>query len=231
MHTNPDLIHEPMKGGSRGGDEVPGVSALPVLVFVLTSCHGTSWEHEFVDRLRVSGICKAMVRELEPGDHNSAIAVRPSRDDAAQRDITAIVDLTGRLGAECQADALVGVWRVCDRRGVVLGDKHHGLETIAAGVGIQLHLVASTSSGTILIDKAGAFACPGECVSMQRLCDYAATLLLSAVREIAVLGALAPRPMWIPEGKRSTSVQRIKWKARELWNRALRFLKDGLLVD
>ncbi|MBP0620856.1 glucosamine inositolphosphorylceramide transferase family protein [Cupriavidus consociatus] len=232
-HTGSDLVREPMKGDSRSAGEAPGVAVLPVLAFVLTSGHGTSWEHEFVNRLRASGICEAVVWELEPGHDHCTGSARPSCDEAAPkvRDITAIVDLTGRLGTDCEGDAVVDVWRICDRRGVVLGEKHHGLETIAAGVGIQLHLVARTPSGTTLIDKAGAFACPGERVSMQRLCGYAATLLLSAVREIAVLGALEPRPAWKPEGKRATSLQRMKWKVLELGNRLLRWLKGGLLID
>ncbi|MBP0623936.1 glucosamine inositolphosphorylceramide transferase family protein [Cupriavidus consociatus] len=233
MHTESDLVCEPTTGSIRSASQVSGAAVLPVIVFVLESRHPASWEHELVNRIHASGICETLVRELEPSNGSVKGTTQADRADAAARlrKVSAIVDLTGRLGADSQSDAVEGVWRLCDRRGVVLGDGHHGLETIAAGVGIHLNLVASTASGATLIDKAGAFACPGERVSPQRLCSYAAKLLLSAVREIAVLGALEPRPAWKPDGKRASLLQRMMWKLRELGHRLLRLLRGCLLVD
>ncbi|WP_444634295.1 glucosamine inositolphosphorylceramide transferase family protein [Cupriavidus oxalaticus] len=233
MHTESDLVREPTTGNTRSVSQVSGAAVLPLIVFVLKSRDPASWEHELVNRIQASGICETLVWQPEPSNGSGTRPTRPGRADPAARlrEVTAIVDLTGRLGAHCQGHAVEGVWRICDRRGVVLGEEHHGLETIAAGVGIHLHLVASKSSGTTLIDKAGAFACPGECVSVQRLCSYAATLLLSAVREIAALGTLEPRPAWKPDGKRASLLQRMMWKLRELGHRLLRLLKGCLLVD
>ncbi|MEM5432700.1 glucosamine inositolphosphorylceramide transferase family protein [Cupriavidus oxalaticus] len=233
MHTESDLARKPATDSSRSRSHVPGAAALPVIAFALSSHRPDAWEHELVNRLRASGICETRVWELEPSDGSCAGQMRPRRADAAARlrDVTAIVDLTGCLGADYRQDAVHGVWRICDQRGVALGDAHHGLETIATGVGIHLNLVASTASGTTLIDKAGAFACPGERVPLQRLCSYAATLLLSAIREIAVLGALEQRPAWKPDGKRAGLVRRMMWKLRELGHRLLRLLRGCLLVD
>ncbi len=214
-----------------GEYKLPSAAALPVLVFVLDSRDPASWEQQLVSRLRASGLCETLVSDVTMPELSCAAPTGRAGEPPKARQVTAIVDLTGRLDAAWQGHAVEGVWRLCDGRGVVLGDGQHGLETIAAAVGVRLHLVASTESATTLVDSAGAYVDPGEQVSPQRLCMYAGTLLLCAVREISVLGALEPRPIWKAEGQRANAVQRLVWKARGQGNRLLRLMRGFLLVE
>lgn len=208
-------------------------TALPVILIVLPSRDPDVWEQQLVTRLRASCMCKLLVREIGASDkkkvaqEQSNPIIAPHRTQA----VTAIVDITGQLGAAWQQHTIEGVWRICDSRGVVLGDEYHGLESITCGVGARLYLVASTETGTTLIDSAGAYVEPGETVPLERLSMFAETLLLAALREIRKLGGLEPRPQWKACGTRPSYVRRLVWKARERRNSVLRRLRHILLVE
>jgi hypothetical protein len=212
---------------------VSDAGALPVVAIVLASCESASWEQQVVSRLCASGVCKTLVWHIESTDDRNG---GPAWFDGVgappdARTVTAIIDLTGRLSASWHVYAIEGIWRVCDAYGVVLGDECHGLETIASGVGVRLHLVASTGVASKLIDSASAYAEPYESVSLQRLCTFAETLLLAALREICVLGALESRPEWKAPDSRPSSLQRRVWQARCRLNQGLWRLAQILLVE
>ncbi|MDF3838321.1 hypothetical protein P3W85_36140 [Cupriavidus basilensis] len=208
-------------------------AALPAIAIVLASRDPACWEQQLVNRLRGSGLCEPLVWDAASVDGGNGGPPRSGRvgTPPEARMVTAIVDLSGRLDAGSHRYAVEGIWRLCDGRDVVLGDAHHGLETIASGVGARLHLVASKAAAITLIDSAAAYVDPSEDVSLQRLCTFAETLLLAALREIRALGALDPRPAWKARGSRPTSVQRLIWKARGRKNHVLRRLARILLVE
>ncbi len=216
------------------GEYMPPASApVPILVVVPDSRNPASWQRQLVDRLCACSLCETFVSDIGMSDVRRAGPARSggSAESPGACQFKAIIDLTGRLNAGRHGQAVEGIWRLCDGHGVVLGDHRHGLETIAAGVGIQLHLVAGTDEATTLIDSAAAYAEPGEHVPLERLCGFAQTLLLSAVREISVLGALEPRRAWEPDGVHPTSASQLVWKARGVGNRIRKLLKGFMVID
>ncbi|QEZ44082.1 glycoside hydrolase family 43 protein [Cupriavidus oxalaticus] len=215
---------------ARGECKPTGNVAVRILI-VLDTRDAASWQMQLVDRLCASGLCETFTADVGMADVRRAGPPGGPAEFPGARRFTAIVDLTGRLDARQHDEPAEGVWRLCDGRGVVLGDRLHGLETVAAGVGIQLHLVACTRGTTTLVDSAAAYAEPGARVSLERLCGYARALLLSAVREVAVLGALDRRRAWKPDGSYPTPMSRLIWKARGVGNRILKLLRGALVVE
>jgi len=202
----------------RRGTGAPG--DLPQLVFALSPGKGAEWQQALAAQVRAAGLCDVI--EVGVDDLLGFWPAYP---------VTAIVDLAGRLDPHSHPYAAEGVWRLCDGRGVVLGAPHHGAESIADGVGARLHLVAHTRAGMLHVESAAAFADPCHVFPLQRLCSFAQTLLLGAVREIAELGTLDMRAAWTPDGKPPTWLERQRWKARGAVNLALRLGRGFLLVE
>ncbi|WP_230625764.1 hypothetical protein [Cupriavidus necator] len=204
-----------------------------VIVIVVTSQEPAGWEESVVQRLQASGASRIIVRAPDamrmPGNFRGA-----SDGAHAQQvpgPVTAIVDLTGELDTGWRGHAVEGVWRLCDGRGLPLGDPHHGLETRANGAGIVLELVALKDSAVFLVDTARGYAEPCEKVPVERLAIMGASLLDGALREIRALGGLAGRAAWQGRRVRPTAGQRLLWRTRALASHAAIQLKGFLLVE
>jgi hypothetical protein len=219
------LIQELKMNNNRREPPTSSVAVLSVVGFVLAS-RAVAWQQQIVERVRTSGLCETLVLDLDAtaaGSEQNAPAQNPA--------VTAIVDLTGRLDVSRQRHASEGVWRICDERGVLLGDARHGLETIASGVGARIYLVASTDAKTTLIDSAAAYVEPYESVPMQRLCSMAETLLLAALREVCMFGKLEPRPAWESRGTGPVSLKSSVRQALGRMSQVFRWLAHILLVE
>jgi hypothetical protein len=197
------------------------LTSLPVVAFALALPEQAPWQRQLVERIRTSGLCETVL--LDPH--------APAEKSAQERILTAIIDLSGRLDASLHHHPTEGIWRLCGERGVQLGDKDHGLASIASGMGARVCLVANNGGKDILIDHAAVYVEPYETISPQRFYSMAESLVLAALREIRALGQLEARAVWKPRGARPAFLQKKKWQMHRRVTYLTRRLKKILLVE
>jgi hypothetical protein len=208
---------------------------LPTIAAVCDEGEPARWQADLLTALRSSGLCSVVEWHGAPAarqrDTTTADAANPAGSVAESAPFAAILDLTGRVALDQHLDTSEGIWRLCDAHGILLGDERAGLRAAVTGEGTRVNLIALKETSTRLIDSAAAFANPSTSVSLQRQTGLAANLLLGALREIVVLGALDPRPRWQPAALHTFPLRNLLWKMQGRWNRLRRRVADIFYVE